>query len=71
MITYNYSRKGDTIGSKYFLKFPLGKRLIDEEQVVGLNKLPYHVPSVPYTDDAEAALCDYTKSSYYHSLSGI
>ena len=57
--------------SKYFARSPWGKRLIDEEQIVGLNKLPYHVPSVPYTNDDEAILCDYTKSSYYRSLSGI
>ena len=56
---------------KHFQKSPWGRRIIDEEQIVGLNKLPYHVPSVPYKNEAEASLCDYTKSSYYHSLSGV
>lgn len=55
----------------YLSKSPWGKRLIDEEQIVGLNKLPYHVPSVPYKNEEEALLCDYEKSSYYVSLSGI
>ena len=56
---------------KYFPKAPWGKRIIDEPKITGLNKIPYHVPSVPYKDENEAALCDYTKSSYYHSLSGV
>lgn len=30
--------------SKYFPKSNWGRRLIDEEQIVGLNKLPYHTP---------------------------
>lgn len=57
--------------SKYFPKSNWGRRLIDEEQIVGLNKLPYHTPSVPYDNEVEASTCDYTKSSYYHSLSGV
>ena len=56
---------------KYFQKNPWGRRLIDEPEIVGLNKLPYHVPSVPYASDDEASRCDYTKSTYYHSLSGV
>ncbi len=56
--------------SEYFPKSPWGRRLIDEPEIVGLNKLPYHVPTVTYKDEAEAMLCDYAKSTYYHSLSG-
>lgn len=55
---------------KIYPKSDYGKRLIDEEQIVGLNKLPYHTTSVPFLDEAEAKECDFTKSSYYESLSG-
>lgn len=57
--------------SKYYPKSEWGKRLIDEECVVGLNKIPYHTCSVPYADIGEALNCDYTRSSYYRSLSGV
>ena len=56
--------------SAYFPKSPWGKRLIDDPGIVALNKLPYHVPTVPFANESEALSCDYTKSSYYHSLSG-
>ena len=56
---------------KIYPKSEYGKRLIDEEQIVGLNKLPYHTPSVPFADEEEAKECDFTRSSYYESLSGV
>lgn len=58
------------MNSKYFLKSPWGKRLIDEINVTGLNKLPYHVPSVPYETEEEALICDCRQSSDYIPLSG-
>jgi len=58
------------MNSSYFPKAPWGRRLIDEPGIVALNKLPYHVPTVPFANKGEAFSCDYTKSSYYYSLSG-
>ena len=54
--------------------FPLadhGMRLLDDPQITGLNRLPYHAMSVMYATDAEAMGCDPQASSYYHSLSGV
>ena len=58
------------MNSTYFPKSPWGRRLLDEPGIVALNKLPYHVPTVPFANESEALSCDYTQSSYYHSLSG-
>lgn len=58
------------MNSTYFSKSPWGRRLLDEPGIVALNKLPYHVPTVPFANESEALSCDYTQSSYYHSLSG-
>ena len=58
------------MNSTYFPQAPWGRRLIDEPGIVGLNKLPYHVPTVPFANENEALSCDYTRSSYYQSLSG-
>ena len=57
--------------SMYFPLSDYGMRLLDEPQITGLNKLPYHTASVMYKDEAEAMGCDYTASSYYHSLAGV
>lgn len=59
------------MNSTYFPLSDYGMRLLDEPQIVGLNKLPYHTRSVMYLDEAEAMGCDPVKSSYYHSLSGM
>ena len=59
------------MNSKYYPKSEWGKRLIDEEGITGLNKFPYHTVSVPYADETQALECDYTKSSFYYSLSGM
>ena len=56
--------------SKYFPISDYGMRILDDPQITGLNKLPYHTSSVMYKDAAEARCCDYTASSYYCSLSG-
>ena len=58
------------MNSKYYPKSAWGKRLIDEPGITGLNKLPYHTDSVPFGTAEEAFSCDYTKSSFYRSLSG-
>ena len=57
--------------SIYFPRSDYGMTLLDDMQITGLNKLAYHVSSVMYLDDKEAMSCDETKSSYYHSLSGM
>lgn len=56
---------------EYFPKSDYGKRLIDEINITGLNKLPYHCHTVMYKDEHEAMKCDETESSYYHKLSGM
>ena len=57
--------------STYFPLSDYGMRLLDDPQITGLNKLPYHAASVMYKDETEAMCCDYSASSYYHSLAGI
>ena len=64
-------KKEKTMDSKYYPKSAWGKRITDEEGITGLNKLPYHTESVPYMGLSEAMECDFAKSSYYHSLSGV
>jgi len=57
--------------SKYFPISDYGMRILDDPQITGLNKLPYHTASVMYKDSDEAKCCDYTHSTFYHSLAGI
>ena len=58
------------MNSKYFPVSDYGMCLLDDPQITGLNKLPYHTTSVMYRDLSEAKCCDYKASSYYCSLSG-
>lgn len=57
--------------SVYFPLADYGMRLLDDPQITGLNKLPYHTASVMYATEEEALGCDPQASSYYHSLSGV
>lgn len=43
---------------------------IEDEQALGVNKLPYHSTLVPYKNLQEALRADRTKSSYARSLNG-
>ena len=55
--------------SKYFPISDYGMCILDDPQITGLNKLPYHTSSVMYKNADEAKCCDYTASSFYIRLS--
>lgn len=57
--------------SVYFPRWDYGKCILDDPQITGLNKLPYHTDSVMYADEKEAMCCDNQASSYYQSIAGM
>lgn len=50
--------------------FDYGMGLLQDPQVPSLNKLPYHVPCIPYKDTEQAKNLDTSVSPFYHLLNG-
>ena len=52
-----------------FEKSDYGAAVLDEQQITGFNKLPYHAPAIPFA--ANDTDFDYKGSPYYKNISGI